>query len=94
MGEDDRAKRTVVFTNLFAEQLHEVFSKTAYQKIRRRILTLAQFPSIGSPIPRASLVERFGSGIRISPVAGFVIIYRENDDSIELLALVFGPTIV
>ncbi len=94
MSEGDRAERTVVFTNLFAEQLDEVFSKTAYQKIKRRILTLARFPAIGSPTPRASLIDRFGSGIRISPVAGFVIIYRETDESIELLALVFGRTII
>lgn len=93
MSEDAGNGRRIVFTEQFSEQLEEVTSRSTYGKIKRRILTLGQFPGIGSPNPRLSLAERFGPDIRVSPVDRFVIVYRASDDAVELLALTFGPNV-
>ena len=94
MSKDESNGRRIIFTNQFAEQLDEVASKNTYEKIKRRILTLGTFPAIGSPNPRSSLVERFGPDIRISPVDRFVIVYRNVNEGIEFLALVYGSSVV
>ena len=77
----------------FIYGLSEIRSETLRERIRNLIRSIEQFPEMGSPDVRHSLVERYGDGLRKVAVSTFVIIYRVTDDAIDILALVAGPTV-
>ena len=83
----------VRYTELFAAQLDAITSRNAYERVKRRLLTIVRFPMTGSATPRESLTERYGDDIRTSSAGNYVIIYKVEEDVIMLLAVVYGPAV-
>lgn len=80
-------------TEEFVEGLAQVWSPRVLDHIRGLIETLPHNPEIGSPRVRASLRQRYGDNLRKLPVATFVIVYRFDGKTVDVLALVYGPSI-
>lgn len=78
----------------FTDALTEICSDVLPLRIYSAASSLATFPDSGSPLARKSLDERYGEGIRQLPVSRFVIVYRHVGDTVDVLALVYGPSIV
>ena len=53
-----------------------------------------EFPQMGSPLVRRCLSEAYGEGIRQIAVSTYLIVYRYDGDSVDVLALVYGPTVI
>lgn len=49
---------------------------------------------MGSPLVRRCPIEAYGEGIRQIAVSTYLIIYRYDGDSVDVLALVYGPTVI
>ena len=78
----------------FVYALAGIYSQRTLDHIRSLVALLPDNPEIGSSNVRQCLVERYGEGIRKVPVSTFVIVYRVSDDYVDVLALVYGPSIV
>ena len=78
----------------FVYALAGIYSQRVRDHIRNLISLLPENPELGSANVRQSLSDRYGIGIRKLPVSTFVIVYRISDDFIDVLALVYGPSIV
>ena len=78
----------------FTYALASIYSQRLLDHIRNLLSLLSDNPELGSSHVRQSLVDRYGVGIRKIPVSTFVIVYRIADDSVDVLALVYGPSIV
>ena len=87
-------ERRLVISNEFVEALSNISSTALLDRIHGLLQSIHEFPAIGSPNVRKSLVDRYGEGLRKMPVSTFVIVYRVTDDAIEILALVYGPSII
>jgi plasmid stabilization system protein ParE len=83
----------VRLTEDFINDLSLIYSEKLFEQIVDILHGLQHFPDMGSADVRSSLIKRFGSGIRKIGVSTFVIIYRHTGNSIEVLALVYGPRI-
>lgn len=77
----------------FTDALAEIYSDDLLSRIYSAVSSLATFPDSGSPLVRKSLVERYGEGIRQLAVSRFVIVYRHVGNKVDILALVYGPSI-
>ena len=77
----------------FIEGLSRIYSERLLGQIRDILETLQVTPEIGSAHVRDSLTARFGEGIRKISVSVFVIVYRIDCSVVDVLALVYGPTI-
>ena len=77
----------------FIEGLSIVYSERLLTQIRGILETLQVAPEIGSAHVRDSLIARYGTGIRKIPVSTFVIVYRIVGETVDVLALVYGPRI-
>ena len=77
----------------FLYGLAGIFSERVLDQIRKNVGLLADFPELGSTNVRASLVERYGSNIRKIAISTFVLVYRYENDVVDVLALVYGPSI-
>ena len=80
-------------TEEFIEGLAQVWSPRVLSHIKGLIEILPQNPEIGSSRVRASLRRRFGENLRKLPVSTFVIVYRFDGRMVDVLALVYGPSI-
>ncbi|MBQ9001931.1 MAG: type II toxin-antitoxin system RelE/ParE family toxin [Eggerthellaceae bacterium] len=78
----------------FAYALAGIYPERVLDHIRNLLSLLPDNPEIGSTNVRRSLVDRYGSGIRKLAVSSFVIVYRVSDYYVDVLALVYGPSIV
>lgn len=78
----------------FVDALAEIYSDRALARIRRAVENLALFPEMGSPLARPSLVAQFGEGIRHVCVSTFYLVYRFDGSTVDVLALVYGPSVV
>ena len=78
----------------FTDALAEISSDALPLRIYSAASSLATFPDSGSPLARKSLVERYGEGIRQIAVSRYAIVYRYVSDTVDVLALVYGPSIV
>ena len=78
----------------FVEALAEVYSERVLAGIEMALNSLKLFPESGSPRVRQSLTARYGEGLRQLVVSRFVIVYRYRQNTVDVLALVYGPTIV
>lgn len=78
----------------FTDALAEISSDALPSRIYSAASSLATFPDSGSPLARKSLDERFGEGIRQLAVSRFVIVCGHVGDTVDVLALVYGPSIV
>ena len=77
----------------FSIGLSHIYSEKLLQRIRSTLELLPALPEMGSPNVRQSLIDRYGINVRMIPVSTFVIVYRYENDAIDVLALVCGPTI-
>lgn len=78
----------------FSAGLAEVYSDRILDRIKDAVRSLAEFPEMGSPVVRRSLIAAFGEGLRQIPVATFLIVYRYDGRTVDVLALVYGPTVI
>lgn len=78
----------------FTDALAEISSDALPSRIYSAASSLAAFPDSGSPLVRKSLVERYGEDIRQLAVSRFAIAHRHVGDTVDVLALVYGPSIV
>ena len=84
---------TMRIADEFIEDLAKIYSVRLLNHIRMILEMLEVGPEIGSSFVRTSLTKRFGLGIRKIPVSTFVIVYRFDGTTIDVLALVYGPSI-
>lgn len=77
----------------FIEGLAQVWSPRVLDHVRDLIETLSANPEIGSPRVRHSLRRRYGDSLRKLPVSTFVIVYRFDGETVDVLALVYGPSV-
>lgn len=80
-------------TEEFIEGLAQVWSPRVLDHIKGLIEMLPRNPEIGSTRVRASLSRRYGDNLRKLPVSTFVIVYRFDGKTVDVLALVYGPSI-
>ena len=78
----------------FVEALAEVYSDRVLSRIRSALDGLATFPEMGSENVRRCLRVRYGEGLRQIAVSTFLIVYRYDGSTVDVLALVYGPTVV
>lgn len=78
----------------FTDALAEIYSDALLSRIYSAVSSLATFPDSGSPLARKSLVERYGEGIRQLAVSRYVNVRRHIGDTVDVLALVYGASIV
>lgn len=81
-------------TQAFADAYGEIASEREVRHITRALVGIQTFPNMGSSMPRASLVSRYGEGIRTLVAGSHVIVYQVEEDTITLLALVPGKLIL
>ena len=86
-------KARVRIADEFVYDLAEVFSRRVLDQVRKNVELLAYFPELGSANVRESLVERYGPHLRKIAISTFVIVYRYENDVVDVLALVYGPSI-
>ncbi|MGN0054920.1 MAG: type II toxin-antitoxin system RelE/ParE family toxin [Atopobiaceae bacterium] len=78
----------------FSEGLSIIRSARVLQSIRSVLELLPTQPEIGSPDIRPVLTARYGPGLRKLVVSTFVIIYRFDSQTIDVLAIIHGPSII
>lgn len=78
----------------FVYALSGIYSERLLDHIRSILELLADNPHLGSRNVRQCLVDRYGENLRKIPVSTFVIVYRISDEHVDVLALVYGPSIV
>lgn len=78
----------------FSAALAEIYSTRVLSRIESVVRSLAQFPEMGSPRVRRCLVEQYGDDLRQVPVSTFLVVYRYDEKTVDVLALVYGPAVV
>lgn len=81
-------------TEEFSAALAEIYSTRVLSRIESAVRSLAQFPEMGSPRVRRCLVEQYGDNLRQVPVSTFLVVYRYDEKTVDVLALVYGPAVV
>lgn len=84
---------TLRVTDEFIHLLSTIYSEPLLARIRRILDNLSTCPEMGSPNVRKSLIRQYGSGIRKIPISSFVIVYRYHGSTVDVLALVYGPSV-
>lgn len=87
-------KARIRIADEFIYALSEVYSERVLDQIRKLIELLPENPLMGSSDVRECLSRLYGPKLRKLPVSSFVIIYRYENDTVDVLALVYGPTII
>lgn len=77
----------------FSDALAEIYSDRILSRLEQAVSNLADFPEVGSPRVRRCLSERYGEGLRQVPVSTFLIVYRYDGQTVDVLALVYGPRV-
>lgn len=78
----------------FTDVLAEISSDALPSRIYSAASSLATFPDSGSLFLRTSPVDWYGEDIRQLAVSRFAIVLRHVGDTLDVLALVHGPSIV
>lgn len=78
----------------FLESLADVYSDRVLARIRTALEGLRAFPEMGSPLVRRSVINLYGEGLRQIPISSFLIVYRYDGESVDVLALVYGPSVM
>ena len=84
---------TLRIADEFNEDLALIYSGTLLNRIHTVLNQLPQFPDIGSPNVRPSLIQQYGKGFRTLSISSFVLVYRHRDEVVDVLALIHGPRI-
>lgn len=77
----------------FVYDIAAIDSPKVISEIRKTVALLGDYPEMGSLNVRQSLKQSFGNGIRKVLVSTFVIIYRYEGDTVDVLACVYGPRV-
>ncbi len=78
----------------FLEGLADVYSDRVLARVRMALEGLRAFPEMGSPLVRRSVVNLYGEGLRQIPISSFLIVYRYDGEFVDVLALVYGPSVM
>lgn len=78
----------------FSAALAEIYSTRVLSRIESVVRSLVQFPETGSPRVRCCLIEQYGDNLRQIPVSTFLVVYRYDGKTVDVLALVYGPAVV
>ncbi len=78
----------------FSDGVAGIYSARLLERIEGAVRNLAGFPEMGSPLVRGSLLDQYGKGLRQIPVATFLIVCRYDGRTVDVLALVPGPSVV
>lgn len=78
----------------FLEGLADVYSDRVLARVRMALEGLRVFPEMGSPLVRRSVVNLYGEGLRQIPISSFLIVYRYDGEFVDVLALVYGPSVM
>jgi plasmid stabilization system protein ParE len=70
-----------------------IYSSKVQKELDSVLQSLEKFPELGSSQVRNSLKAVFESDLRKMPVSNFLIIYRYTEQTVDILALVYGPTV-
>lgn len=88
---------TLRIADEFNEDLALIYSGTLLNRIHtvlnQLLNQLLQFPDMGSPNVRPSLIQQYGEGIRTLSLSSFVLVYRHRDEVVDVPALIHGPRI-
>ena len=87
-------KASLHIADEFIDGLTQIYSERLLARIKGILNSLMEFPQMGSPLVRRCLIEAYGEGIRQIAVSTYLIIYRYDGDSVDVLALVYGPTVI
>jgi hypothetical protein len=90
---DDAPRAQLRIAESFVEDVARIYSPRIDQRIKNALLMLEHNPDIGSPLVRKSLVAIYGPKIRTFAISSFILVYRHEGDYVDVLALVYGPTI-
>ena len=77
----------------FIDALSCIYSERVLTQIKNLVSLLAVTPEIGSSHVRPALSQLYGPNLRKMPVSTFVIVYRFDGECVDVLALVYGPTV-
>ncbi len=78
----------------FSIGLSEIYSARLLSRIEKVVRSLAEFPEMGSPLVRPSLTSQYGENLRKIAIETFLIVYRYDEQTVDVLALVYGPSVV
>jgi len=84
------ADTVIRIANSFVEDAAVVYSEKLLERIQQTLNMLVANPEIGSQNVRKSLIERYGTGIRKLSISPFVLVYRYQDGTVDVLALIHG----
>lgn len=93
MPEGEGRPYPIRFSEESVEGLAQVWSPRVLGHVRGLVELLPTNPELGSPRVRDSLHERYGDGLRKLTISTFVIVYRFDGKTIDVLALVYGPSV-
>lgn len=82
------------FAEEFSAALAGIWSDRVLVRIKKLLTLLAANPEMGSPNIRASLIAQYGEGLHKVSLSNFIIVYRFDGYTVDVLALVYGPSIV
>lgn len=77
----------------FSSALAEIWSERLLLRIERAVRGLAEHPETGSPLVRSSLTKQYGDSLRQVPISTLLIVYRYDGTTVDVLALVYGPSV-
>lgn len=72
----------------FFADLAEVYLARILDRVKGAVGSLVEFPEMGSPLMRRSLIGRYGEGLRQIPISTLIIVYRCDGETVDILALV------
>lgn len=77
----------------FVGALADIYSDRVLERIRDVLRNLQSFPEMGSSRVRRCLLDRYGAGLCQISVSTFLIVYRYDGETVDTLALVYGPSV-
>lgn len=96
MPEEGEGQQTyqIRLSEEFSIGLSQIWSKRVLDHIKRLIALLQVQPELGSPDVRPSLLRMYGPHLRKLTVSTFVIVYRFDGKTVDVLAIVHGPQVI
>lgn len=78
----------------FSASLAGIYSERVLGRIWDALSNLRSFPEMGSARVRRCLIDQYGEELRQIPISTFLIVYRYDGQVVDVLALVYGPSVV
>ncbi|HJA29500.1 type II toxin-antitoxin system RelE/ParE family toxin [Thermophilibacter provencensis] len=78
----------------FSAGLADIYSERVLGRIWDALNNLQSFPEMGSARVRRCLTDQYGEELRQIPISTFLIVYRYDGRVVDVLALVYGPSVV